>query len=38
MNDVTELLIISCLQTILLGSKNEIFDYDFHRFEGGKGN
>ena len=35
MDDVTELLIISCLQSILLDSSNEIFDYDFHGFEGG---
>lgn len=37
MEDVTELLIISCLQSILLDSSNEIFDYAFHGFEGGKG-
>lgn len=37
LDDVTELLIISCLQAILLDSSNEIFDYDFHRFEGEKG-
>lgn len=37
MDDVTELLVISCLQCILLDSGNEIFDYTFHGFEGGKG-
>lgn len=36
MDDVTELLIISCLQSILLDSSNEIFDYTFHGVEGGK--
>lgn len=36
MDDVSELLIISCLQSIILDSSNEIFDYAFHRFEGGK--
>ena len=37
-NDVTELLIISCLQSIILDKSNEIFDYTFHGFEGKKGN
>ena len=34
MDDVTELLIISCLQVILLDKQNEIFDYTFPGFEG----
>ena len=34
MDDVTELLIISCLQVILLDEQNEIFEYNFHGFEG----
>ena len=38
MDDVTELLIISCLQSILLDKSNEIFPYYFHGFEGKKGN
>jgi hypothetical protein len=34
MEDVTELLIISCLQSILLDKGKEIFDYTFYRMEG----
>lgn len=34
MDNVTELLIISCLQIILLDEQNEIFEYNFHGFEG----
>ena len=34
MDDVTELLIISCLQAIIIGEKKEIFDYAFHGYEG----
>ena len=35
--DVTELLIISCLQSILLDKGKGIFDYTFHRMEGTPG-
>lgn len=38
MEDVTELLIISCLQSILLDKGKEIFDYTFNRMEGTVGN
>ena len=34
MDDVTELLIISCLQSIMLDKPNEIFNYSFHGVEG----
>ena len=34
MDNATELLIISCLQVILLDEQNEIFEYNFHGFEG----
>ena len=37
MDYITELLIISCLQSILLDKQDEIFDYKFYRFEGKKG-
>lgn len=37
MGDVTELLIISCLQSILLDRGKEIFDYAFYRMEGMQG-
>lgn len=37
LDDVTELLIISCLQVILLDKQSEIFDYKFHGFEGRNG-
>lgn len=36
-DDVSELLIISCLQAILLDIRKETFDYAFHGFEGKKG-
>lgn len=36
MDDVTELLLISCLQTIIIGEKKEIFNYAFHGYEGNK--
>ena len=35
--DVTELLIISCLQNILLDKDTKIFDYTFYRMEGTSG-
>ena len=35
--DVTELLIISCLQNILLDKETKIFDYTFYRMEGTSG-
>lgn len=38
MEDVTELLIIFCLQSILLDRGKEIFDYTFYRMEGTLGN
>lgn len=37
MGDVTELLIISCLQSILLDGGKEIFDYSFYGMEGEPG-
>ncbi len=36
-DELTELLIISCLQSILLDGSKEVFEYTFHRFEGESG-
>lgn len=36
-DDITELLMISCLQVIILDKGKEKFDYTFHKYEGEKG-
>lgn len=38
MDNLTELLIISCLQAILLDKDEKVFDYTFNGFEGTNGN
>jgi len=36
-NEITELMLISCLQAILVKTDDKVFEYTFHGFEGEKG-